>query len=340
MHFPASGTRLQDTHLPSHALSQHTPSTQKPEAQTLALPQARPFLVLQLPLPSHACPSAQLPGTSVPAAACMQVPSWPLTRHDLHGPEQDVDSQHTPSTQLPDAQAEAVLVVQLSPLPRLDTPASATVLASGIAGAAFCGSWPFTSSSLFSAQTCWMQTCPAMQSPGVLQPLRQRRSAAQMSGGPQGTLAVLQSSGGPQGRLAVHLASAGNWHTPLFSTLVHICPAGQSTVAWHPAWHLPMAHTKGCLQSLLSAHAPPISIFPPPASPIPKLTQRLEAQVRPVLQVLFAKHEQVSAPVGQPPVAPAAPPEPLTPPSGNKRLLFESTWLSSAQAFAVVQVWP
>jgi hypothetical protein len=66
---------LQDAHLPSQALPQHTPSTQKPEAQALALEQASPFLVLQLPLPSHACPSAQLPGTSVPAAAAVQVPS-------------------------------------------------------------------------------------------------------------------------------------------------------------------------------------------------------------------------------------------------------------------------
>jgi hypothetical protein len=73
---------LHDTHLPSHAFSQHTPSTQKPEAQTLALEQVRPFLLLQLPLLSHACPSAQLPRISVPAAALVQVPSWPATSHD------------------------------------------------------------------------------------------------------------------------------------------------------------------------------------------------------------------------------------------------------------------
>jgi hypothetical protein len=66
---------LHETHLPSQALSQHTPSTQNPEAQTLALEQATPFLFLQLPLPSHACPSAQLPGISVPAAALVHVPS-------------------------------------------------------------------------------------------------------------------------------------------------------------------------------------------------------------------------------------------------------------------------
>jgi hypothetical protein len=100
------------------ALLQHTPSTQKPEAHALALLHACPLLVLQLPLPSQACPLEQLPGTSVPACARTQVPSWPLTLHDWHGPVQDVDWQHTPSTQLPDAQAEAALVEQPSPLPR------------------------------------------------------------------------------------------------------------------------------------------------------------------------------------------------------------------------------
>jgi hypothetical protein len=107
-----------------HALSQHTPSTQNPEAQVLALLHAWPLLALQLPLPSQACPIEQLPGTCVPACARTQAPSWPLTLHDLHGPVQDADAQHTPSTQLPDAQAEAVLVEQPSPLVRLVTPYS------------------------------------------------------------------------------------------------------------------------------------------------------------------------------------------------------------------------
>jgi hypothetical protein len=109
---------LQDTHVPLHALLQHTLSTQKPEAHALPLLHAWPLLVLQLPLPSQACPLEQLPGTSVPACARTQVPSWPLTLHDLHGPVQDLDSQHTPSTQLPDAHTEAVLVEHPSPLPR------------------------------------------------------------------------------------------------------------------------------------------------------------------------------------------------------------------------------
>jgi hypothetical protein len=109
---------LQDRQVPLQALLQHTPSTQKPEAHALALLHAWPLLVLQFPLASQACPLEQLPGTSVPAWARTQVPSWPLTLHDLHGPVQDADSQHTPSTQLPDAQVEAVLEEHPSPLPR------------------------------------------------------------------------------------------------------------------------------------------------------------------------------------------------------------------------------
>jgi hypothetical protein len=107
--------------LPSQAFSQHTPSTQKPEAQAVALEQVTPFLLLQLPLPSHACPSEQLPGISVPAAACMQVPSWPATLHDWQAPEQDPTAQQTPSTQKPEAQVDAVAAVQTSPLPRFFT---------------------------------------------------------------------------------------------------------------------------------------------------------------------------------------------------------------------------
>jgi hypothetical protein len=66
---------LQDAQVPSHALSQHTPSTQKPEAQVLALEHAVPFFALQLPLLSHAWPSGQLAGMPVPGAARLQMPS-------------------------------------------------------------------------------------------------------------------------------------------------------------------------------------------------------------------------------------------------------------------------
>jgi hypothetical protein len=124
---------LHETHLPSQAFSQHTPSTQKPEAQSLVLEQVIPFLLLQLPLPSHACPFEQLPGTSAPAAACRQVPSWPATLHDWQAPEHAATAQHTPSTQKPDAQVDAVTAVQPSPLPRFATLYSQVWLTSAFA---------------------------------------------------------------------------------------------------------------------------------------------------------------------------------------------------------------
>jgi hypothetical protein len=120
-HFPARLAWLQDTQVPSHGPSQQTPSTQTPEAQALALEQAVPFLALQPPPAAHACPSAQLPLTSVPGAADAQVPSFPATLHDWHTPEQDAVEQHTPSTQNPEAQVDAVAAVHPSPLARLPT---------------------------------------------------------------------------------------------------------------------------------------------------------------------------------------------------------------------------
>jgi len=91
---------MQDTHMPLQALLQHTPSTQKPEAHALALLHAwHCWSAVSAGVTGLSARTAA--GTSVPAWARTQVPSWPLTLHDLHGPAQDADSQHTPSTQLP-----------------------------------------------------------------------------------------------------------------------------------------------------------------------------------------------------------------------------------------------
>jgi len=120
-HFPARLAWLQDTQVPSHALSQHTPSTQKPEAQALALEQAVPFFALQPPLAVHAWPFGQLPEISVPAVTWAQVPSWPATAQDWQAPEQAAIAQQTPSTQKPEAQFDAVAAVHPSPLPRFVT---------------------------------------------------------------------------------------------------------------------------------------------------------------------------------------------------------------------------
>ena len=118
---PARPAWLQATHMSSHALSQHTPSTQKPDAQALALVQVIPFLVLHLPVPSQAWPSAQLPGTSVPGSARVQVPSCPAAAQDWQGPAQDAVEQQTPSTQKPEPQVDALAAVHPSPLARLVT---------------------------------------------------------------------------------------------------------------------------------------------------------------------------------------------------------------------------
>ena len=63
----------------------------------------------------------------------MQVPSWPATLHDWQAPEQDATTQHTPSTQKPDPQVDAVAAVQPSPLPRLATLYSQVWLTSAFA---------------------------------------------------------------------------------------------------------------------------------------------------------------------------------------------------------------
>jgi hypothetical protein len=92
-----------------------------PEAQAPAPEQAVPFFALQPPLLSHACPVAQLPGTSVPATTGAQVPSCPATAHDWQVPGQAATAQHTPSAQKPEAQLVAVAAVHPCPLPRFVT---------------------------------------------------------------------------------------------------------------------------------------------------------------------------------------------------------------------------
>jgi hypothetical protein len=43
--------------------------------------------------------------------------------------------------------------------------------------------------------------------------------------------------------------------------MAQLCPAGQSRVSLHPMWQVPMVHTSGELQSLLSRHFSPTSSF-------------------------------------------------------------------------------
>jgi hypothetical protein len=57
------------------------------------------------------------------------------------------------------------------------------------------------------------------------------------------------------------LVSAGNWQMTESAVFTQLCPVGQSAEVWQASWHLPAVHTKESLQSLLSTHAPPTSIF-------------------------------------------------------------------------------
>jgi hypothetical protein len=115
---PTVPASLHETQVPAQALLQHTPSLQNPLAHAAALVQALPPAVLQAPVASHAWSPEQLPATWVPGEANRQAPALPGTLQDLHGPEHEADSQHTPSTQLPDAHELAVAAVHPVPLPR------------------------------------------------------------------------------------------------------------------------------------------------------------------------------------------------------------------------------
>ena len=117
LHTPTLAESLHETQVPVQALSQHTPSLQNPLAQAAALEQPVPLAALHAPVASHAWVPEQLPATCVPGAASTQEPTLPGTLQDLHGPEHDADSQHTPSTQLPEAHWLADAAVQPVPLP-------------------------------------------------------------------------------------------------------------------------------------------------------------------------------------------------------------------------------
>lgn len=112
---------LHETQVPVQALLQQTPSLQNPLAHAAALVQTLPSAVLQAPVASHAWSPEQLPATWVPGEANTQVPALPGTLQDLHGPEHEAESQHTPSTQLPEAHRLAVAAAHPVPLPRLVT---------------------------------------------------------------------------------------------------------------------------------------------------------------------------------------------------------------------------
>ena len=125
---PSSPGTLQAWQVPVQAALQHTPSTQKPEAQSAPAAQERPlpfgplqlpasqvlaFLhsplsrhaASQLPSPLQKLPPHSLP-VSVPADAAVQRPTLPGTSHASQGPVHEA-SQHTPSVQWPEPHSAA-----------------------------------------------------------------------------------------------------------------------------------------------------------------------------------------------------------------------------------------
>jgi hypothetical protein len=126
VHSPVLPGRLQASHVPEHARSQQTPSTQNPPLHSEPVLHASPgkrsptaavqlpatqllpglhWMSLeqpdrQLPLPLHQAP-AHSPSGSRFTGTLTQVPAWPLTLQAWHGPAHAVP-QHTPSTQLPE----------------------------------------------------------------------------------------------------------------------------------------------------------------------------------------------------------------------------------------------
>jgi len=126
---PAVPGRLQDSQASPHALPQHTPSAQKPDAQPEAAVHAWPRAALgvQVPAPQklpglqsaseahgemHAAvlprqrPRPQSLAGSVRAGSEAHVPTAPTRLQDWHAPPQPA-LQHTPSAQKPEAHCAA-----------------------------------------------------------------------------------------------------------------------------------------------------------------------------------------------------------------------------------------
>jgi hypothetical protein len=99
LHVPSCPVTRHDTHTPSHAVSQHTPSTQYPDTHSVAPPHSVPAVFLHAPAPSHAVGAAQV-SSCAHFATKLHVPRLAGRLHARHSPVHAV-SQHTPSAQEP-----------------------------------------------------------------------------------------------------------------------------------------------------------------------------------------------------------------------------------------------
>src|SRR5436305_694561 len=104
VHEPTLPVTLHDWHELQLALSQQTPSTQKPLTHSLPAMQVSPARSLQLPEPSQACvpPMSQVLGgvlSGRPNGMLAQVPGLVMTLHDWQ--VEQTALQHRLSTQWP-----------------------------------------------------------------------------------------------------------------------------------------------------------------------------------------------------------------------------------------------
>ena len=95
---PAVPIALQVRHAAVHALSQHTPSAQKPLTQSAASAHVCPLSFLQTPLPSHALTPMQVGVSSAALGTFEHLPALAATLQALQVSLHAV-SQQTPSTQ-------------------------------------------------------------------------------------------------------------------------------------------------------------------------------------------------------------------------------------------------
>jgi hypothetical protein len=103
LHFPTAPGRLQASHCPVHAELQHTPSAQKPDAQSASVAQAWSRPPVHCPAALHDRAPVHESGSG-PFFTAEQTPGLPARLHASHVPH-DALSQHAPSTHEPVSQS-------------------------------------------------------------------------------------------------------------------------------------------------------------------------------------------------------------------------------------------
>jgi hypothetical protein len=103
-HMPGDAASAHASHCPVHAVLQHTPSAQNVDAHSAPAAHASPFPFVQTPAALQLFCPLQLSGSGA-SVIFAHTPRLPTTLHAWHVPQSGA-SQHTPSTQNPDAHVE------------------------------------------------------------------------------------------------------------------------------------------------------------------------------------------------------------------------------------------